>query len=85
MKNKETQPVMTSVKIGNMEMAVSEQSLADLCEIKNDSGVYCDAIDRIMRKLIDVGVSDEAADKSDYIFLLRGYQDSDIFKSVCRQ
>ena len=75
MKTNGSQPVVTSVKIGDMEMAVSEQSLSDLCEIKLNSGVYSRAIDRIMRKLIDVGVCDEADDKSDYIFLLRDLQD----------
>lgn len=75
MKTNERQPVVTSVKIGGMEMAVSEQSLADLCKIKQDSGVYSHAIDRVIRKLIDVGVCDESDDKSDYIFLLRDLQD----------
>lgn len=75
MKTKESQPVVTSVKIGGMEMAVSEQSLADLCEIKLNSGVYSRAIDRIIRKLIDVSVCTEDEDKTDYIYILRDLQD----------
>ena len=75
MKQDETQPVLTSVRVGNLEMTITEDSLKKLCDLKRHSGVYSRAIDRIMRKLIDVGVCDEADDKSDYIFLLRDLQD----------
>lgn len=75
MKSNENRPIVTSVKIGAMEMAVSEQSLRDLCEIKSVTGTYSRSIDRVMRKLIDVGVCNVDDNKSEYIFLLRDLQD----------
>ncbi len=70
-----TSDQVMSVHIGTMGMNVTGQSLADLCEIKQQSAVYRHAIERIIRKLIDMGVCDEKPDKSEYIYYLRDLQD----------
>lgn len=64
-----------SVQIGTMGMNVTEESLKVLCDLKRDSLVYIRSIERIIRKLIDMGVCDEKPDKSEYIFYLRDLQD----------
>ncbi len=73
----------TSVKVGGVEITLSTQALQDLCTIKRDSGIYCRAIDKIIRKLIDLGVGDDAGDKGEYIYHLRDLHDiKDHYKAI---
>lgn len=72
--NDKTDPAI-SVKIDDMEMVVTAQSLADLCEIKELSAAYSDSISRIMKKVIQVGSGSDENDKTDYFFMVSNLLD----------
>lgn len=65
----------TSVKVGNVEMVLTEKAMQNLCHIKEYSAIYSKAIDQLTRKIIRLGTSSDEADKSHYIYDLQDLQD----------
>lgn len=86
MKTNESQTMpSTSVKIGEMEMVVTEQSLADLCEIKEHSSAFRDAIARIMKTVITLGVGYGGQDKTEYLYMASELQNmSEHYEKIAR-
>lgn len=73
-KNDQAAPVV-SVCTGGIELNVTPQALQDLCEIKELSRVYIDSINRMMKKVVEMGTGDSGTDKTEFFYMISSLQD----------